>query len=108
MKECKRTWCDRNCQQHPAMKRWGEKCMVSSLPCKMVDIATHANVINVLDRPLKEGEQYVCMLTKDEVCYCLAKEKRRGGIARLEGRKRELLQEEGGWKRARISEKGSA
>jgi len=60
--------------------------MTPTLPCIMKDIAMHANVINVLDRPLKEGEPYINLLTKTEISYCLATEKRRGGLARLQAR----------------------
>ncbi|WP_199884078.1 hypothetical protein [Anaerosinus massiliensis] len=95
MKECLKIWCERNCQSHPAMKRWGNKCMASSIPCMMEKIAISLSVINVLDRPLAEGEPFIALLTKAELSYCIQAEKRKSGRARLLARKKEMDKEKG-------------
>ena len=56
--------------------------------CTMLEIAQQANVINVLDRPIKEGYRYVGELTEKELEYCLNIEKRAGGLAKLRAEKR--------------------
>lgn len=93
MKACSNDFCPRNCKQHPAMKRWGAQCMSPTIPCSMEGVADSANVINVLGRPLKDGERFIGLLTSEEVEYCLSHEKRRGGMTRLMVRRQELAKQ---------------
>lgn len=86
-KPCKRTFCKSNYAHYPKLKRYGEKCMNPNT-CTMLEIAQQANVINVLDRPIKEGYQHVSELTEKELEYCLNIEKRAGGLAKLRAEKR--------------------
>lgn len=91
MKECFKLWCKQNYKSHPAMKRWGANCMLSkSSPCKLEEIAIHSNVINVLDRPIKDGIPFINELTSEELEYCLNTETRKSMQSKLRDRSEEL------------------
>jgi hypothetical protein len=87
MKPCKKTFCKNNYAHYPKLKRYGEKCMHNG-DCSQLSIASGANVINILDRPIKEGYQFVQKLTDCELEYCIHTENRAGGISRLQAEKR--------------------
>lgn len=86
-KPCEKTFCKSNFAYYPRMKRYGEKCMNPNA-CMMLEIAQQANVINVLDRPIKDGHRYIAALTEEELEYCIHAEKRSSGLAKLQAEKR--------------------
>lgn len=91
MRKCSKDWCRQNYQFHPAMKRWGDNCMLhASLPCKLNEIAIHSNVVNVLDRPIKDGMSFISGLTSEELEYCLHTETRKRMLSKLKDRSEEL------------------
>jgi len=56
--------------------------------CSMLGIAQHPNVINVLDRPMKDGARYMPELTDQELEFCLRCEHRIGSKKKLMVEKR--------------------
>lgn len=74
-RSCNKTFCRNNYAHYEKLKRYGNTCMHNK-ECSLLGIAQHSNVINVLDRPLKEGTKYLPDLTPEELEFCLQMEKR--------------------------------
>lgn len=86
-KPCKHTYCKHNTASNKNLKRYGNKCLKNG-QCSVIDIATHQNVINVLDLPVWMGNQYIPQLTDDELDYCINNETRKSGQAKLRAHKK--------------------
>lgn len=84
---CNKTFCKNNYAHYGKLKRYGEACMHNK-ECSMLGIAQRPNVINVLDRPMKDGAQYLPDLTDQELEFCLRCERRVSNKKKLLGEKR--------------------
>lgn len=84
---CAQTFCKNNYAHYDRLKRYGKACMHNN-KCTMMGIAQKPNVINILDRPIKEGYKYLTDLTNDELEFCLQTERRLGGLKKLIAEKR--------------------
>jgi len=93
LKDCNYTTCQHNAASSSRLKRFGLKCLH-----KPGCIIESPNTTAILRNSASDINYNVKRLTDDELKYCLFKEKRKTGQAKLqaEAKRRGLIEKKGG------------